>query len=127
MRKIRELTGIERREIRRSVRGCADYDREYGCLPLDGDCYMLGKWWTGGLCRYLERAVLPLNPVLERVLKGEIPRDAKPCTICGKLFPVAGRRAYCSEKCKKQEQRTVDARRAKRYRKRKGEPSRFRV
>ena len=119
MRRIRELTATERREIRRLVRGCANYDREYGCLPLDGDCYMLCKWWTGSLCRYFESAVLPMNPVLERVLNGEIPKDTKPCAICGKLFPVAGRRAYCSEICRARGQRAADAKRARRYRKRK--------
>ena len=121
MRKIRELTAIERREIRRLVRGCANYDREYGCLPLDCGCYMLGKWWTGSLCRYFERAVLPLNSVLERALKGEIPKDTKPCAICRKLFPVAGRRVYCSERCRKQGQQAADAMRARRYRRRKGQ------
>ena len=116
MRKIRELTAVERREIRRLARGCANYDREYGCLPLDGACYMLGKWWTGSLCRYFANAVLPMNPVLERALKGEPPKDTKPCTICGKRFPLAGRRIYCTEKCRKRGQRVADAKRARRYR-----------
>ena len=32
----RELTVPERRSIRKLVTGsCANYDREYGCLPLD--------------------------------------------------------------------------------------------
>jgi len=104
MRKVRELTATERREIRRLVRGCANHDKEYGCLPLDAECYMLSKWWTGSLCRYFERAVLPINPTLERVLKGESPRDMKPCAICGKPFPVAGRKACCSEKCRQKGQ-----------------------
>ena len=46
----RELTREEKRAIRKLVFSlCANYDREYGCLPLDGPCYMLGKCWTG--CR----------------------------------------------------------------------------
>ena len=49
----RELTRDERKTIRRLVTGmCANYDSDYGCLPLDCPCYMLGKWWTGSLCRY---------------------------------------------------------------------------
>ena len=44
----RELTRKEKTAIRSLVvTWCANYDREYGCLPLDSDCYMLGKCWTG--------------------------------------------------------------------------------
>lgn len=44
----RELTRDERKGIRKLVTEmCANYDREYGCLPLAGECYMLGKCWTG--------------------------------------------------------------------------------
>lgn len=117
----RELTAAERREIRRLVAGlCANYDSEYGCLPLDCECYMLNKWWTGSLCRYFENSVLPTNPILERALKGEPPANTKPCAICGKRFPIAGRKAYCSEKCREQGQREKDAKRAKKYRQSKG-------
>ena len=128
MRKVRELTAVERREIRRLVRRCANYDSEYGCLPLDGGCYMLDLWWTGSLCKYFERAVLPVNPELERVLKGEVARETKPCVVCGRRFPLAGRRVYCSERCRVRGQRVVDARRAREYRlrKNKGGTSRFR-
>ena len=87
----RELTAAERREIRRLVVGlCANYDSEYGCLPLDCECYMLNKWWTGSLCKYFKGSVLPTNPILERALKGKPPANTKPCAICGKRFPVAG-------------------------------------
>lgn len=122
MKKIpRELTAAERREIRRLVGHCANYDSEYGCLPLDyGGCYMLDKWWTGSLCRYFESHVLPENPVLERALKGEPPQDTKPCAVCGRRFPVAGRRAYCSDKCREVGQKAADAKRAKKYRRNKG-------
>jgi len=116
----RELTAAERREIRRSVAKCANYDSEYGCLPLDCECYMLNKWYTGGLCRYFESSVLPTNPILERTLKGELPKNIKLCAICGRPFAVAGRKAYCSEKCRDIGQRTADAKRAKKYRKNKG-------
>ena len=68
----RELTRSERAAIRRLVTGlCANYDeREKLCLPLDCPCYMLHKWWTGGLCRYFERSVLPVEPALEAALTG---------------------------------------------------------
>ena len=64
----RELTRAERTAIRRLVRRCANYDAEYGCLPLDSSCYMLGKWWTGGYCRYFQEAVLPLDPAWKAAL-----------------------------------------------------------
>ena len=68
----RELARSERAAIRRLVTGlCANYDeREKLCLPLDCPCYMLHKWWTGGLCRYFEQSVLPVEPALEAVLTG---------------------------------------------------------
>ena len=56
----RELTREEKRAIRKLVFYlCANYDREYGCVPLDCSCYMLGKCWTGAYCRYFRDAVLP--------------------------------------------------------------------
>ncbi|MBQ8622164.1 MAG: cysteine-rich VLP domain-containing protein, partial [Oscillospiraceae bacterium] len=65
----RELTREEKSAIRKLVFSlCANYDREYGCLPLDGSCYMLGKCWTGAYCRYFRDAVLPNDPVLEAAL-----------------------------------------------------------
>jgi len=68
----RELTRRERTAIRRLVTGiCANYDPEYGCLPLDCECYMLTKWWTGAYCKYFQTAVLPLDTVLEADLAGK--------------------------------------------------------
>ena len=65
----RELTREEKTAIRRLVTSmCANYDREYGCLPLDCECYMLTKCWTGALCRYFREAVLPLDPALEAAI-----------------------------------------------------------
>lgn len=97
----RELTRDERKGIRKLVTEmCANYDREYGCLPLDCECYMLGKCWTGAYCRYFREAVLPLDPALEAALLTEGPRpEFKPCPICGGAVPVDGRMAYCSESC----------------------------
>lgn len=117
----RELKAAERREIRRLVLSeCASYDNEYGCLPLNSDCFMLHKWWTGGYCRYFEEWILPAYPVLERTLKDETPANTKFCAICGRRFPVAGRKTYCSEKCREQGRKAADARRAKKYRLNKG-------
>ena len=100
----RELTRRERRGIRKLVTGmCANYDREDGCLPLDGYCYMLGKYWTGDYCRYFERSVLPLDPALEKSICKEGPAPAmRQCAICGRAFLPKGRQTYCSDACKAQ-------------------------
>ena len=43
----RELTGREKQRIKKLVTSlCANYDKEYGCLPLDCDCPMLGICFT---------------------------------------------------------------------------------
>lgn len=98
---VRELTRDERAAIRRLVTSmCANYDAKYGCLPLDSECYMLLKWWTGAYCKYFREAVLPLDPALEAALTGGAV-DMRPCSVCGQLFPTSGKRAYCSEACEK--------------------------
>lgn len=98
----RELTRAERAAIRRLVkRWCANYDPEYGCLPLDCECYMLNKWWTGAYCRYFREAVLPLAPELARALSGPGHKaELRACAVCGRLFPRQGKRAFCSDACK---------------------------
>lgn len=78
----RELTRTEKAAIRRLVsKWCANYDRDCGCLPLDCECYMFGKCWTGAYCRYFREAVLPLDPALEAALltegQGRISRLAR--------------------------------------------------
>lgn len=97
----RELTREEKRKIRALVvKWCANYNKEYGCLPLECECYMFGKCWTGAYCRYFREAVLPLDPALEAALLTEGPPPVfKPCPICGGAVPVDGRMAYCSEVC----------------------------
>lgn len=57
----RELTGKEKRQIKKLVVSkCANYDKEYGCLPLDCECYMFGVCYScSGLCSYFRKAVLP--------------------------------------------------------------------
>ncbi|MCC8123375.1 MAG: cysteine-rich VLP domain-containing protein [Oscillospiraceae bacterium] len=97
----RELTHMERKAIKKLVtKECANYDRDYGCLPLDCPCYMLGKWWTGAYCKYFQSAVLPLDPVLEAALLGFGPvLEAHACPVCGRAFVPQGKRTYCSPVC----------------------------
>lgn len=97
----RELTREEKAAIRALVvKWCANYDREYGCLPLDCECYMLGKCWTGAYCRYFREAVLPLDPVLEAALSAQGPApETRPCPVCGRTFVPQGRQKYCSTRC----------------------------
>ena len=97
----RELTRKEKAAIRSLVvKWCANYDREYGCLPLECECYMFGKCWTGSFCRYFREAVLPLDPALEAALLTEGPRpDFKLCPVCGGAVAPDRRQAYCSEAC----------------------------
>lgn len=85
----RELTREEKRKIRALVtKWCANYDKEYGCLPLECECYMFGKCWTGAYCRYFREAVLPLDPALEAALMSEgPPPEFKPCPVCGGARP----------------------------------------
>ena len=92
----RELTREERDAIRKLVvKLCANYSRHYGCLPLDGECYMLGKWWSGVYCKYFAAAVLPLDPEFEAALLG-VAVDMRGCAICGQPFYAASNRAkYC--------------------------------
>ena len=89
----RELTREEKKKIRALVvKWCANYDREYGCLPLECECYMFGKCWTGAYCRYFREAVLPLDPALEAAFLTEGPRpEFKPCPVCGGPVPADGR------------------------------------
>ena len=88
---LRELTREEKAAIRSLVtKWCANYDREMGCLPLDCECYMLGKCWTGAYCRYF----------LEAALNTEGPApEIRPCPVCGRPIPIDGRRRYCSAAC----------------------------
>ncbi len=102
----RELTRQERTAIKKLVTSmCANYDSYYGCLPLDCECYMLSKWWTGAYCKYFESAVLPLDPALEAALTGGIMPDTCICPICKKPFIQQGKRAYCSPLCQQEADR----------------------
>ena len=97
----RELTREEKRAIHKLVKSlCANYDKDYGCLQLDYECFMLGKCWTGALCRYFREAVLPTDAALEAALltDGPVP-ETRPCPVCGRAFLPDGRTRYCSEAC----------------------------
>lgn len=118
----RELTRNERAAIRRLVTGmCANYDAEYGCLPLDCSCYMLHKWWTGAYCKYFRDAVLPLDPVLEAALTGKnATASHKICPVCGAAYLPVTSQAYCSEACRAAGQREADRHRKRERRRNKG-------
>jgi len=119
---MRELTGKERRQISNLVKNmCANYDRDYGCLMLDSDCYMFyGVAYTNSaLCKWFRNAVLPLDPELDRLFTGGILPETKPCVICGRAFPLNGRQTYCSNRCAKSGRRKSVARNVKTYRERK--------
>ena len=101
----RELTRAERAAIRRlAIKLCANYDNEYGCLPLDCPCYMIHKWWTGAYCKYFKNAVLPLDPALGASLTGGA-SELRPCAFCGSPFTANGKKAYCSIACAEKAQR----------------------
>lgn len=111
----RELTRQEKVGIRKLVkRCCANYDREYGCLPLDWDCYMFGKCYTGSFCKYFRNAVLPLDAELEASLaqKG----GNRVCGYCGAPFQGHHKQLYCSESCAAAIAKNRSTQRAKKYR-----------
>lgn len=66
MKPMRELTPKEIRSIRKLVTAkCANYDKEYGCLPLDCECPMLNICYThSAMCSYFRESVLPNDPEL---------------------------------------------------------------
>ena len=103
---VRELTRAERTAIKKLVVSmCANYDHEYGCLPLDYACYMLAKVWTGSYCKYFRDAVLPLNPILHAALTDAAAVETRPCALCGAAFPADGSKLYCSAACVEKAQR----------------------
>ena len=114
----RELTSKEKRKIKNFVYcECANYDPEYGCLPLEADCYMCCIGFTGSkLCKYFESAVLPSSPELTALFK-RLP--TKICKQCGKRFPQDGKRVYCSDECAKAARREQTANRVRKHRQKK--------
>ena len=111
----RELTGREKQRIKKLVTSlCANYDKEYGCLPLDCDCPMLGICFTNSaLCRYFRKSVLPEYAGLEAVFT-QI--STTHCKQCGKPFPTDGKRVYCSQRCAEEARRKQTAARVRKYR-----------
>ena len=111
----RELTGREKQRIKKLVTSlCANYDKEYGCLPLDCDCAMLGICFTNSaLCRYFRKSVLPEDAGLEAVFT-QI--STTHCKQCGKPFPTDGKRVYCSQRCAEEARRKQTAARVRKYR-----------
>ena len=63
------------------------------------ECYMLGKTWTGPMCRYFRAGVLPLDLALEAALTAPAPVETRPCPLCGRPALLGGRRRYCSPAC----------------------------
>lgn len=111
----RELTGREKQRIKKLVTSlCANYDKEYGCLPLDCDCPMLGICFTNSaLCRYFRKSVLPEDTALEAVFTQTPTTHYKQC---GKPFPTDGKRVYCSQRCAEEARRKQTAARVRKYR-----------
>ena len=96
----RELTRPERAAMRKLVVDmCANYDRAYGCLPFDCTCIVVNMWWTGALCKYFQRAVLPLDPILEASLLGREAPAQEVCAVCGKSYIPDGKQTYCGAAC----------------------------
>lgn len=111
----RELTGREKQRIKKLITSlCANYDKEYGCLPLDCYCPMLGICFTNSaLCRYFRKSVLPEDAGLEAVFT-QTPTIH--CKQCGKPFPTDGKRVYCSQRCAEEARRKQTAARVRKYR-----------
>lgn len=111
----RELTGREKQRIKKLVTSlCANYDKEYGCLPLDCNCPMLGICFTNStLCRYFRKSVLPEDAGLEAVFTHT---PTTHCKQCGKPFPTDGKRVYCSQRCAEEARRKQTAARVRKYR-----------
>lgn len=114
-RTYRELTGREKQRIKKLITSrCANYDKEYGCLPLDCECPMFGICYTNSaLCRKFRNALLPEAPELQAVFQ---PMPLTVCKQCGKSFPKEGKRVYCSDRCAEEARREQTAARVRKYR-----------
>ena len=111
----RELTARERQRIKKLIISkCANYDKEYGCLPLDCECPMFGICYTNSaLCRRFRTALLPEAPERQAVFE---PQPLKVCKECGKGFLAQGKRVYCSDKCAEDARRRQTAARVRKHR-----------
>ena len=95
----RELTTGERRSIRKLVTGhCANYDSEYGCLPLDCECPMLGICYTNSaMCRYFREAVLPPNNRAHLLSAHRHPSQL--ATSAAHRLPAGNTSTHCGTSC----------------------------
>lgn len=111
----RELTAREKQRVKKLiVSKCANYDKEYGCLPLDRECPMFGICYTNSaLCRRFRNALLPTAPELQAVFE---PQPLAVCKECGKHFSAQGKRVYCSDKCARDARRRQTAARVRKHR-----------
>lgn len=115
-----ELSKREKASIHNLVtQECANYDPEYGCLPLDGECYMKTIGYSDSpICPYFKQCVLPLNPDLEaRLIGGNIGT----CKLCGKRYLKVGKIQYCSQACREEAKRRNGRERVRRHRNNKGD------
>lgn len=112
---FRELTAREKQRVKKLVVSkCANYDKEYGCLPLDCECPMFGICYTNSaLCTRFRGALLPEAPELQAVFES---KQLKVCKECGKRFAAQGKRVYCSEKCTEDARRKQTAARVRKHR-----------
>lgn len=111
----RELTANKKSQIKKLVVNCcANFRKDYGCLLLDANCYMLGKFYANDkLCRYFRDYVLPLNSELTAAFSN---KPTKACKICGKKFSVNGRQTYCSKACSDKATKSATAARVRKHR-----------
>lgn len=111
----RELTSKAKRSIKKLVkRLCANYDSEYGCLPLDCDCPMFGICYTNSaMCRYFRGSVLPNDPELQASLESQ---PVRTCQYCSQKFPADGKWVYCSPQCAESARRQQNAARVRKFR-----------
>lgn len=111
----RELTKTEKKKISQLVtKECANYDPEYGCLPVDGECYMKTIGFTySPLCRYFQQCVLPLDAEVMNIF---FKKETETCRYCGNLFPKDGKAKYCSEACRTKAAKRSGRIRNQRYR-----------
>lgn len=118
----RELSRREKAMIGSSVhRKCANYDSEYGCMPMDSDCYMLKIGYTNSsLCKYFEKYILPTEIELQMHLQ-KTSGIAKACEICGNMFIAHKNQKFCSEACKAFAKKKGAAERKRRQRSAKSE------
>lgn len=115
-----ELSKRDKNRIRKHVtKCCSNYSKEYGCLPLETECYMFSVGFTDSkLCKYYEQAVLPTDAELYALFKG-VP--TRVCKQCGQPFSAIGKKTYCSEQCAAEARRRQTTERVKRHRQKKAE------